>query len=201
MDTNNQLTMLYGAAMEQQDAVKAAMDGLAQERAKLVATIGALKNASSGLQTATGAAASKAVIDSLAQAPKTAVEALSAATEALDNAAKRVRNAGAWISWKFALMFAFAGVAAVATNYAIGRFTLPDRAEIEALRSEKAELETNIADLAKRGGRIKLSICGPNSRLCVQITPKQGTASMQTDFQGSWVNIDGRKHFVIPQGY
>ncbi len=201
MDTNNQLTMLYGAAMEQQDAVKAAMDGLAQERAKLVATIGALKNASSGLQTATGAAASKAVIDSLAQAPKTAVEALSVATEALDNAAKRVRNAGAWISWKFALMFAFAGVAAVATNYAIGRFTLPDRAEIQALRSEKAELETNIADLHKRGGKIKINTCG--GRLCIEASTNQGKdAAGNTVTMGSWRTTDGRDvPLVIPRGY
>ncbi|MET3135400.1 hypothetical protein AAKU55_005710, partial [Oxalobacteraceae bacterium GrIS 1.11] len=93
------------------------------------------------------------------------------------------------------------GAAAVATNYAIGRFTLPDRAEIEALRSEKAELEVNIADLAKRGGRIKLSTCGPDNRLCVQITTKQGSAPGQIDFQGAWMSADNKKHFAIPLGY
>lgn len=77
--------------------------------------------------------------------------------EALNDAGGRVRDTGAWISWKFALVFALAAAAAVATNYAIGRFTLPDSATIAALRSEKAALEANIADLAKRDGRIKFA--------------------------------------------
>jgi len=207
MDAND-LSKLYGAALEQQEAVKAAVDGIAQERAKLAGTIEAIKNASSSLQTATGTAASKAVTETLGKAPKTAADALGVATEALDDAADRVRDAGAWISWKFALVFAFAGAAAVATTYTIARFTLPDRAEIEAnraelaqLQSEKAELEGNIAALTKRGGRIKLSTCGPANRLCVQITGKQGDAPGQTDYQGAWLSEDNKKRFAIPHGY
>jgi len=199
MDTNDQLSALFAAALEQQEAAKAAVADLAQERKALGAAVEAIKNASSSLQTATGSAASKAVTESLSQAPKSATTALNTATTALDDAADKVRNAGAWISWKFALVFALAGAAAVATNYAIGRFTLPDRAEIEALRSEKAELEANIEDLRKRGGKIKLDRCGPDNRLCVQITSKQGAG--QDDFHGSWQTNDGSKRFVIPQGY
>lgn len=202
------LSKLYGAALEQQEAVKAAVDGIAQERAKLVGAIEAIKNASSSIQKATGDAASRAITETLGKAPKTATDALGVATEALDDAADRVRDAGAWISWKFALVFALAGAVAVATNYAIGRFTLPDRAEIEAnraelvqLQAEKAELEANIAALAKRGGRIKLSTCGPANRLCVQITPKQGDAPGQTDYQGAWVSADNKTRFAIPSGY
>lgn len=201
MNTNDQLSALFAAALEQQEAAKAAVDALAQERGKLAAAIESIKNESSSLQTATATAASNAVIETLGKAPKTAIEALGVATEALDDASDRVRDAGAWISWKFALVFAFAGAAAVATNYAIGRFTLPDRAEIEALRSEKAELEANIADLTKRGGRIKLSTCGPTNRLCVQITARQGDAPGQVDYQGAWMSADNKKHFAIPLGY
>lgn len=201
MDINDQLSALFAAALEQQEAAKEAVADLTQERKALAAAVEAIKNASSSLQSATGSAASKAVTESLGQAPKSAVMALNAATEALDEAADQVRNAGAWISWKFALVFAFAGATAVATNYAIGRFTLPDRAEIEALRSEKAELEANITDLTKRGGRIKLSTCGPNNRLCMQITTKQGSAPGQTNFQGAWMSSDNKKHFAIPHGY
>lgn len=201
MDTNDQLSALFAAALEQQEAAKAAVTDLAQERKALAAAVEAIKNASSSLQTATGSAASKAVTESLGQAPKSAVTALNTATKALDEAADKVRNAGAWISWKFALVFALAGAAAVATNYAIGRFTLPDQAEIEALRSEKAELEANIENLRKRGGKIKLDRCGPNNRLCVEITQSQGSDKGQTDFQGSWVSNDGSRRFVIPKGY
>lgn len=201
MDTQAQLEALFAAALEQQEAAKAAVADLAQERKALAVAVEAIKNASSSLQTATGSAASKAVAESLSQAPKSAVTALNTATCALDEAADKVRNAGAWISWKFALVFAFAGAAAVATNYAIGRFTLPDRAEIEALRSEKAELEANIANLTTRGGKIKLDKCGPANRLCVEITPAQGAGPGQADFQGSWVSNDNRHRYVIPKGY
>jgi hypothetical protein len=200
MITEEELSIMYTSVIEQQEALKGAAAEFAKERANLAAAIDSIKNASSGLQTAIGSAASKAVIETLAKAPETAVAALSTATEALDAASGKVRAAGAWISLKFVLVFVFAGAAAVATNYTIGRFTLPNRAEIDALRSEKAELEAGIADLAKRGGRIKLSTCGPDNRLCVRITPKQGSAAIQRNFQGSWVN-DSQQNFVIPFNY
>jgi cell division protein FtsB len=207
MDFEDKLAGLYGAVEDQQKAAKKVLDDLVQERVKLAVAIDSIKNASSSLQTATETAASKAVTETLGKAPNTAVEALGVATEALDNAADKVRDAGAWISWKFALVFALAGAAAVATNYTIGRFTLPDRAEVEAhraelaqLRLEKAELEANITTLAKRGGRIKLSTCGTENRLCVQITTKQGSAPGQTAYQGAWLS-DSKKHFAIPHGY
>ncbi len=201
MDFEDKLAGLYGAVEDQQKAAQEMMGELVQERTKLTAAIEAIKNASSGLQTATGSAASKAVTETLAKAPQTAVAALTAATEALDDAADKVRNAGAWISWKFALVFAFAGAAAVATNYAIGRFTLPDAATIAALRSEKAELEASIADLHKRGAKIKIAQCG--TRLCIEASTNQGTDAAGNPYpMGSWLTTDGRSvPLVIPRGY
>ena len=198
MDTNEQLSALFAAALEQQEAAKAAVADLAQERKALAAAVEAIKNASSSLQTATGSAASKAVTESLGQAPKSAAAALNTATKALDDAADKVRDAGAWISWKFALVFALAGAAAVATNYAIGCFTLPDRSEIEALRSEKAQLETNIANLTKRGGKIKFNTCG--GRLCIEASSNQGEIAPQ--WKGAvWHNEQNGAALVIPRGY
>lgn len=201
MKPDDQLSALFAASLEQQEVVKAAVDSFVQERAELLAIVNSIKNASRGLQTATGAAATTAVTESLGKAPKAAVEALNAATGALDDAAGRVRDAGAWISWKFAVVFAFAGAAAVATNYAIGRFTLPDRAEIEALRSEKAELEANITDLHKRGARIKINTCG--GRICIEASTNQGKdAAGNSATMGSWLTTDGRNvPLVIPRGY
>lgn len=200
MDAND-LSGLYAAVLAQQEAATDAINELAKERAQLSATIETLQNTSKSLQKAAGDAAAKAVTETLAQAPKTAQTAFDAANGALNVAVGKVRTAGAWLTWQFALVFMLVGAAAVATNYAIGRFTLPDRAEIDALRSEKAKLEANITDLAKHGGRIKLSTCGPGDRLCVQITTKQGSAPGQTDFQGGWMSADQKKHFVIPYGY
>ncbi len=201
MDDKTKLEVLYGAVEDQQKIVTEAIRELVQERIKLTAAIEAIKDVSSSLQTATGTAASKAVIETLGKAPKTAVEALGVSTEALDDAVDRVRDAGAWISWKFALVFALAGAAAVATNYAIGRFTLPDPATIEVLRSEKAELEANIADLAKRGGKIKIVNCG--GRICIEASSNQGKdAAGNPAPMGSWRTTDGRDvALVIPRGY
>jgi len=198
MDTNDQLSALFAAALEQQEAAKAAVADLAQERKALGAAVEAIKNASSSLQSATGSAASKAVTESLGLAPKSAVTALNTATEALTEAVDKVRNAGAWISWKFALVFALSGAAAVATNYAIGRFTLPDRAEIEALRSEKAELEASIADLSKRGGKIKFNTCG--GRLCIEASSNQGETAPKWE-GAAWHNEQNGVALVIPRGY
>ncbi|MEM8515471.1 cell division protein FtsB [Janthinobacterium sp. CG_23.3] len=199
------LGALYGMALKQQEAATDALNELAKERAQLSATIEALQNTSRSIQKAAGDAAAKAVTETLAQAPKTAQTAFDAATGALDVAAGKVRTAGAWLTWQFALVFILVGAAAVLTNYAIGYFTQSQitdlRVEKAALRLEKAELEANIADLAKRGGRIKLSTCGPANRLCVQITPKQGSAPIQSDFQGAWVSEDNKNRFVIPLGY
>ena len=204
MDTNDQLSALFAAALEQQEAATAAIASLVKERDQLNATVEALQNTSRGLQKAAGDAAAQAVREILVQAPATAATALNAATGTLDTAAGKVRDAGAWISWKFALVFALTGAAAVLTNYAIGYFTQSQIADLRLekaeLRLEKAELEANIADLAKHGGRIKLSTCGPANRLCVQITGKQGDAPGQTDYQGAWLSEDNKKRFAIPHG-
>jgi cell division protein FtsB len=204
MDADD-LGALYGMALKQQEAATDAINELAKERAQLSATIEALQNAARGIQKAAGDAAAKAVTETLDKAPQTAQTAFNAATGALDIAAGKVRNAGAWLTWQFGLVFILTGVAAVATNYALGYFTQSQIADLRLekvqLRMEKAELEANIADLTKRGGKIKLYACGPENRLCVRITSKQGDAPMQSDFQGSWLSADGRQRFVIPHGY
>ena len=197
----DELGALYGMALKQQEAATDAINELAKERAQLSATIEALQNTSKSLQKAAGDAAAKAVTETLAQAPKTAQTAFNAAAGALDVAAGKVRTVGAWLTWQFAVVFILVGVAAVLTNYAIGRFTLPDRAEIDALRSEKAELEANIADLAKRGGKIKFNTC--SGRICIEASSNQGKdAAGNPATMGSWRTTDGRDvALVIPRGY
>src|SRR5471030_2856129 len=105
MDTNDQLSALFAAALEQQEAAKAAIADLAQQRKALAAAVEAIKTASSSLQTATGSAARKAPPEPLNQAPKAAATAGNTATMAFADDADNVRNAGACISWKFALVF------------------------------------------------------------------------------------------------
>lgn len=74
-------------------------------------------------------------------------------------------------------------------------------AEKSALQIQVAELQDGVNQLAKRGGRIKLGLCGPKNRLCVQIESNQGDGAAQQDFKGAWYSDDGKTQFVIPKGY
>ncbi len=196
---DDQLSALYAVALKQQETAKAAVDEMARERAKLSDVIQSLKIAIGGVHNAARDAASTAVTETLSQSTNAAKTAANASVMALDEAAEQVRAAGAWVGWKLALVLCLAGASAVMVNYAIGRFTLPTREEIDALRSEKAELETTIAALEKRGGRMKIERCGPQSRLCVRIAPKQGDGIPV--FRGPFQSPDGKDSYVIPYGY
>ena len=204
MDDQDKLGAMFAVMEEQQAAVQSAIAGLAQERKAMGTAIEAIKNTSGTLQKATGDAAARAVMESIGQAPKVAATALNQAAGALDEAAEQVRSAGSWLTFKAAASVAGVGLVMVLAVYALGHFMLPseaDRQEVAQLRAEKAQLEANIANLAKRGGRIKLERCGPANRLCVEITPAQGEGQGQADFQGAWLSNDRRHQYVIPKGY
>jgi len=204
MDDHDKLGAMFAVMEEQQAAVQSAIAGLAQERKAMAAAIDAMKNTSGTIQKATGDAAARAVMESIGQAPKTATTALNQAAGALHEATEQVRSAGAWLTFKVAASVAGAGLVMVLAMYVLGRFMLPSDAdwqELAQLRVEKAELEANIADLNKRGAKIKLNTCG--NRLCIEASSNQGKdAAGNPAPMGSWETVDGRKvALVIPRGY
>ena len=204
MDDHDKLGAMFAVMEEQQAAVQSAIAGLAQERKAMAATIDAIKGTAETLQKATGDAAARAVGESIGHAPKTAVAALNQATRALDEAGSQVRNAGTWLTFKAAASIAGVGLVMVLTMYVLGRFMLPsevDLQEMAQLRAEKAELEANIADLARRGGKIKFNTCG--GRLCLEASSNHGKdANGNPATMGSWRTTDGRDiALVIPRGY
>ena len=204
MDDHDKLGAMFAVMEEQQAAVQSAIAGLAQERKAMAAAIDAMKNTSGTIQKATGDAAARAVVESIGQAPKTATTALNQAAGALHEATEQVRSAGAWLTFKVAASVAGAGLVMVLAMYVLGRFMLPSDAdwqELAQLRVEKAELEANIADLNKRGAKIKLNTCG--NRLCSEASSNQGKdAAGNPAPMGSWETVDGRKvALVIPRGY
>ena len=204
MDDQDKLSAMFAVMEEQQAAVQSAIAGLAQERKAMAAAIDAMKNTSGTIQKATGDAAARAVMESIGQAPKTATTALNQAAGALHEATEQVRSAGAWLTFKVAASVAGAGLEMVLAMYVLGRFMLPSDAdwqELAQLRVEKAELEANIADLNKRGAKIKLNTCG--NRLCIEASSNQGKdAAGNPAPMGSWETVDGRKvALVIPRGY
>lgn len=204
MDDHDKLGAMFAVMEEQQAAVQSAIAGLTQERKAMAAAIDAIKGTAGTLQKATGDAAARAVEESIGQAPKAAAKALNQATAALDEAANQVRNAGAWLTLKAAASVAGVGLVMVLGMYVLGRFMLPseaDRQEVAQLRAEKAELETNIADLTRRGGKIKFNTCG--SRLCIEASSNQGKdPNGNPATMGSWRTTDGRDvALIIPRGY
>lgn len=204
MDDQDKLSAMFAVMEEQQAAVQSAIAGLAQERKAMAAAIDAMKNTSGTIQKATGDAAARAVMESIGQAPKTATTALNQAAGALHEATEQVRSAGAWLTLKVAASVASVGLVMVLGMYGLGRFMMPSDAdweEIAQLRAEKAELETNLADLTKRGARIKLNTCG--KRLCIEASSNQGKDDAGNPAPiGSWRTVDGRDvALVIPRGY
>lgn len=201
MDDHDKLGAMFAVMEEQQAAVQAAIAGMAQERKAMVTAIDALKGTAGTLQKATGDAAARAVGESIGEAPKTAVAALNQAVVALDEAAGQVRSAGAWLTFKAAASVAGVGLVMVLAMYGLGRFMLPSEADIQRLRAEKADLEASIADLNKRGAKIKFNDC--DGRLCIEASSNQGKdAKGNPTPMGAWRTTDGRDvALVIPRGY
>jgi len=173
MDPQENLFALIEAAENQQKAAAAAITALKNERAALSTAIESLKNASGTLQKAAGDAAGQAVTKSLDKSLQTAEKAANRSIELLDTATDKVRAAGTWISFKIAAAVALVGALAIGAVYGIGQYMVSSTLqEITALRAEKIELQANVDDLAKRGGRAKLNNCG--GRLCIEASTNQG---------------------------
>jgi cell division protein FtsL len=179
---------LMAVAEENTKAATLAVGNIANERAALADTITNLNTQITALKAAVENAAAKGVKDSITQAPKEAATTLSDATKALKKAAGDLKSSAHWLSWQLVVLVAIVCVAMVVTAYSLARYMTPSNAQIEAKRTEVAELETNIASLKKRGARIELSTCGEKSRLCARVDVKAGVFGESSDY-------------VILQGY
>ena len=128
--------------------------------------------------------------------------ALAGAATGATEAARTLKKAAQWFGWKvFALAIASTvGVCLVAwgsiwwPRHQISSLT----EQKAALQTEVAELQTNVEVLAKRGGKIKMNICGPKKRLCVEVDPDQEAKGWE-NFKGPFG--DGEERYIIPKGY
>lgn len=218
MDVQQQLFGFMAVAEEHQKAVKAALEGLAVERAALAKERAAVAQAAASVariagevRQATADAVSASVRQSLTGVSDTAAKALEvAATPVIDRlsgvvqAAGEVegamRNAGAWFAWKWVAVAAGGLLGVCLAAYGALAWQLH---QISSLRGEKAalqadieEMRTNVAALEKRGGRIIMHTCG--GRWCIEASSNQGEG--MTDWHGPW-KTDKRVPLVIPRGY
>ena len=204
MNDQDKLGAMFAVMEEQQAAVQSAIAGLAQERKAMAAAIDAIKGTAGTLQKATGDAAAQAVGESIGQAPKAATAALNQAVGALNDAAGKVGKAGAWLTFKAAASIAGAGLVMVLAVAAFGWYMMPteaQRQEIRDLRAEKAQLQANIDELNRRGGKIKLTTCSDSNgkdRLCIAVARNQGPGFEK--YIAPFSNGSGEQ-FVVPKGY
>jgi len=70
-------------------------------------------------------------------------------------------------------------------------FYLPSKSEMEALRTDRAQLQASIEDLSNRGGRLTHTLCGDPKRFCVLIPAHPAT----------WNTDNKEAMYVIPVGY
>lgn len=180
----------------------------------------AAKNAGPVLQKAAGEAVGLAVKSALAGASGTAVAAMEDASRpillrlsnvaaAVGDAEERLNGATASFGWKWAVIAGGTLICTLGVFMAFAWLIVAwQRYEVEQLNEQKIQLRGTVADLqeqaevlTQKGGKVKFNRCGPDNRLCIEITPSQGKDVTQTDFQGSWQSSDGKKRFVIPKGY
>lgn len=150
---------------------------------------------------------SEAAVGALDRASKPVVERLAGVTRSLGEMEGRMSKAVSSFGWRWALVAGGTAAGAIACVLLAGWLSVWwQRHQVETLVEQKAqlqvdvaELQTNVDALAKKGGRIRLEHCGPESRLCVEITPNQGKGL--EDFPGSWRNEEQTRRYVIPKGY
>jgi hypothetical protein len=173
MDAQQQLFGLMAMAEEQQKAVQAAIDGLADERAALaeeriavaqaaasVAGVAdnvrkATANVVPALQKAAAEVLAASVRQSLAGVAQTAAQALGEATkpvigslssvvEAAGEAEGSMRRASAWFAWKWVAVAGGGAVGVCLLAYASLAWQLH---QVNSLREEKAALQEEVVQL------------------------------------------------------
>ena len=203
----DQICGMYAALVEQQDEQAKQAARLEGSENRLNALIGALPRDPLTLASIVKAAARvESTAAGLPEVVKTAVDALGApvardftstvakptsdihaAAAAATAAAGRYSRAVRFATWK-ATGVALLVSLAVATVLAIlVAWWIPSLAEVQARRAERDQLASAVADLEKRGGKVKLEKCA--GRLCVQ-----------TDEATSYTKNAGETYRVI-KGY
>lgn len=185
--SEQELFGLMAVAQEQQQAAAVALERLEAQRAGLEQTIEqaraavrememAGKASALIIEKATRLAVSEAVsgalvavrdetAQTLGGSVKPAVSALEGVTGRAEQAEQRLSQAAASFSWQWGALWAGTAALLLAVVLGIVLLVVPSPAEIAALRAEVANLEA-------RGGKVVLTMCGPEKRLCAEIDTK-----------------------------
>lgn len=204
--SEQELFGLMAIAQEQQKAAALALEQLEAQRTELDRTITRAKAAvlemekaghASALiiEKATRIAVSEAVGSALGgvgdQAKETlgdsvapAVRALEGATGRAEKAVDDLQDAASSISWKWAGIWTLTSCLLLVTVVVVSMLLVPTPSEI-------ADLRATVADLEKRGGKIQLTTCGDNRRLCAKINIKARASGDTYGKDSEWMILQG----------
>lgn len=198
-----------------QSALRAQIIALSEATKVANQTVDAVKQAAKDVNPAVKIGAENAVkagvgesLSGIAEETKTAFDEalkpiigdLAGAARSANQVEEKLNRVKDSFGWKWALVVGGTALALVAviSIFAWGavwyqRYQIEQlSAQKVALTSEVADLEANVNQLAKQGGKIKIADCG--GRLCIEATSRE---------LGTWTRKDGELTIplTIPRGY
>lgn len=187
-----------GQLLEQLQAHVAALESATKAAADAApAAAKAAGDATRAEMTRTMGQAQKTILEAFERAARPFFGQLDKAKDDVDEAADRMKKVSQW-AWMLA-----AGALLVA-GVASWTWMTWQRGQLVELQQQRAALQVDVdqmraqvADLEKRGGRIKFAQCDTN-RLCIEAANNQGGG--QTNWAAPWSSPAGQK-YVIPKGY
>lgn len=188
---------LEGVKEEHRKTLQAAIDGLAAEREAFARERIAFAQAVQGIQKAAGEAGANAVRQSLGGVAEKAVAAFSDASKPFmqdvrdltvkaNEASTRVKIATRWITTKvFALGLGCIIIVGVTVGLAVWSYS---NWEVHQATEKVAQLKNQATEWEKKAGsKAKLSTCGPQHRVCVEVDKEAGPFGEKN----TWMVIKG----------
>lgn len=152
--------------------IAALIDAADAAQARTLEAIDALNVTRAGLQQA------------VAQAARASTqEALKGLHGELERAQRVVIDLQRLSLWRAAWQHAMVALVAIVVTLVAVSWYVPSVSDMQALRTEKAQLEVSIADLEQRGGKLQISRCGPERRLCVAVDDYAGIYGKAGDYR------------------
>ncbi|MGH8322180.1 MAG: hypothetical protein ACRETD_00040 [Steroidobacteraceae bacterium] len=157
---------------DQELKIAALIDALEAEHARVRAAMEALNATSARLQ------------QSVAQAARLSMqEALQGLHGELERAQRVVVDLQRLSLWRAAWQHAMVALIAIVVTLVVVSWYVPSGSDMQALRTEKGQLEASIADLEQRGGKLQIGHCGPEHRLCVAVDDYAGIYGKAGDYR------------------
>lgn len=207
--SEQELFGLMAVAQEQQQAATLILKRLEAQQAELTQTIAKARSAVEEMNKAGQASALiiekstriavekgvQSALEGIQQQTRSAlgdsvspaVKALQGVTERAEQAEENLHQASRSLSWKWTAICAAMGCTLLATVVGLSMLLVPSPNEI-------ADLRANVAALEARGGKVKLTQCGPSDRLCAQVDLKANTAkngAFGWGKEGDWLILQG----------